>query len=266
MTAFWLMQDVAAGDAVVPVLSQRLDLRPDAEKKWDASIADVRKVLDSTASELWKYFPEHKLPPILIAPKGGPISLYDRGPHGEIQVRLDTGGMHWAQYAFQFAHEFCHILSGFRPHENPHHWFEESLCELASLFALRRMAETWSVTPPYPNWKSFAPHLKEYADERIDKAKLPTGQKFADWFSENEAAMRANSIDRARNCVVAVELLSLFEAEPKMWEAVSSLNNEKVTKLFSFKQYLEAWRRNSAEKHRAFIDKLAEHFSIELER
>ena len=127
---------------------------------------DVRRVLQSTAEQFWPYFPDRTLPPILVEPQGGPIVLFQRRPQGEYQVRLNTGNMLWAQHAFQFAHEFTHILCNYdaTPHRNK--WFEESLCELGSLFALRRMAEVWTVQPPYPNWKSYAKALGDYAGER----------------------------------------------------------------------------------------------------
>lgn len=254
---------LCAADAPPP--EHKLDLRPINQSEWKADAGDVKRVLTSTAEELWKYFPERKLPPITIAPKGGPITLFDRGPKGEFQVKLSTGDTYWAQYAFQFAHEFCHVLCDTKPHENPNHWFEESLCETASLFVLRKMSGSWKASSD-PNWRSFAPNLKKYADERMSAVHLPEGQRFVTWFRENEQAMRANSTDRPKNRIVASELLPLFEREPAMWEAVSFLNAEKLTKLYSFKQYLEAWRRNSAEKHRAFVDKVAEKFELNLEK
>ena len=36
-------------------------------------------------------------------------------------------------------------------------WLEESLCETASLFTLRAMSRSWSIAPPYPAWKNYAP-------------------------------------------------------------------------------------------------------------
>jgi len=247
-------------------LEHKLDIRLMNAKEWEASSADVKKVLYSCAEELWKYFPERKIPPLDVSPKGGPITLFDRGLNGEIRIKLNTGQQFWAQYAYQFAHEMGHVLCDYKSHPNPNHWFEESLCELSSVFVLHRMAETWAVKPPYPNWKSYSPALKKYADERLEKSKLPDGKTFVEWYAENANDLRANSVDREKNNVVAGALLPLFEAEPEMWEAVSFLNTEKLTKLYSFKQYLEAWRRNSQEKHRAFIDKIALKFEIELEK
>ena len=239
-------------------------IRVAKEKEWNASRADVECVLNSTSSVLWKYFPERKLDTIEVEPQGGPITLFKRGPNNEYRVKLATGGTLWAQYSFQFAHEFGHILCSYNSDEHRNKWFEESICELASLFALRRMTDVWAQKPPYPNWKSYAPYLKEYAQERIKKAALPEGTTLAKWYEDNAPVLAANAVDRDRNTTVAATLLPLFEAAPEKWEAVTWLNGEKLTKLHSFQDYLEAWRRNCPEKHREFVTKIAAEFGIQM--
>jgi hypothetical protein len=247
-----------------PPVPAPLDIRPNPSAKWEAQIPDVEKVLRFAAAELWPYFPDRKLSPILVEPKGGPIVLFQRGPKGEYQVRLNTGGLLWAQYTYQFAHEFCHILCEYDEDENPCKWFEESLCELASLFVLRRSAETWKTKPPYPHWKDFAPHLTAYADQRITEAPLPPGRTLAAYYRENAEAFAKNATDRPKNTVVAVQLLPLFEKSPERWAAVGWLNREKLDKTYDFTRYLAAWHRNVPEKHRAFVREVAKQFEIEI--
>ena len=161
-----------------PTGPRRLIIRPAPKAPWDASLRDVEKVLYSAADELWRYFPERSLPPLLVEPKGGPIVLFRRGPEGEYYVRLNTGNTYWSQYAFQFAHEFGHVLCGYREGERCNKWFEESLCETASLFALRGMSLTWKSDPPYPNWKSYAPALRDYAKSGWTARRCPRGRRW----------------------------------------------------------------------------------------
>jgi len=241
-----------------------LVIRPNPKAEWDAHLRDVEKVLRSAAGELWRYFPERRLAPILVEPRGGPIVLYDRGPKGEYRVRLDTGSTYWCQYAFQFAHEFCHILCGYTQDEPSNKWFEESVCELASLFVLHRMAETWKTDPPYPHWKDFAKHLKDYADKRIAQTRFPPKGSLAAWYRENEAALRANSTDRKKNRVVAGILLPMFEQQPEHWEAVTWLNAAPSKKPRTFQQYLTAWHDHCPAKHQAFVREIASKFDIRL--
>ncbi|NQT51549.1 hypothetical protein HQ576_05840 [bacterium] len=240
-----------------------LDIRPIEPKAWQASMPDVKKVLHSAASELWHYFPGREMPPILVGPKGGPIVWFQRGPKGEYNVRLATGKTFWCQYAYQFAHEFCHILCKYEPTEKANKWFEESLCEMASLFALRRMAHTWSIHPPYPNWRDYSKALWEYADERIKKSRLPQGTTLAAWYREKAATLRKEPCNRELNTAVAVALLPLFEREPWHWAAVGHLNASPSKTPRTFEAYLTAWHHNTPETHRPFIRGIAEQFGID---
>jgi len=236
-------------------------LDPDS---WKAEPEDVRRVLYWTARELWRYFPDGRLEPILVQARGVPIVLHQRGAQGEFQVRLNTGDTYWSQYAFQFAHEFCHILCKYD--EDPHHnkWFEESICEVASLFAMRRMAESWEVDPPYPHWKNYSASLQTYADDRIAKAQLAEGMALGQWYRQHRLALRAAKLDRAKCHIVAVQLLPLFEASPEHWPAVSALNKEVLTEEDSFQDYLAAWHRNCPEPHRGFVRRLATEFGLQV--
>ena len=252
---------VAGQDRVSEPLS--LNIRP-AEAGWEAPLENVRQVLRSAAGELWSHFPDRDLKPILVEPKGGPITLTARGAKGEYQVRLATGGTLWAQYTYQFAHEFCHILCNYDEDPSRCRWFEETICELASLFVLRRSGETWKTRPPYPNWKDYAKSLVEYADGRIKSATLPAGKTFAEWYRENADALASNAVDRERNTIAAVQLLPLFEKAPEHWEAVTWLNTEKLTDSHTITEYLRAWRFNSPGKHRGFITDLAKALGLDI--
>ena len=53
---------------------------------------------------------------------------------------------------------------------------------------------------------------------------LPGGQSFIAWFRGNEAELRENAALRAKNVIVARQLLPLFEAEPGSWDALCYLN------------------------------------------
>jgi len=244
--------------------THRLDIRPDPAAKWEADLENVQKVLESAAGALWVYFPGRELKPILVEPKGGPIVLFNRGKNGEFRVRLNTGERYWSQYSYQFAHEFCHILCNPVDDDTSNKWFEESLCEMASLFALRRMAETWKTDAPYPNWRGYASSLRKYADERIEKAPLPAGQDLAAWHREHEASLRREPTQRELNEVVAVALLPLFEKEPAHWQAVGFLNAAAVPTPRSFATYLSDWHGRVPAEHQPFVRQIAAKFGVTL--
>jgi hypothetical protein len=242
--------------------ARKLAIRVQKDKWGNAGLRDIQAVLLSTGKEMWRFFPDRTLKPILVEHSdSGPISLYRRGPGGEYLVRLDVEGRHWAQFAYQFAHEFCHILCNYSSQApRKYKWFEESLCETASAFALRRMALTWKTSPPYPNWKSFAAALQNYADDLLAKAdKLPAKTTLAQWYKQNADALAKNPTMRDKNKVVAYQLLSLFEAAPQHWPAIGYLNRDGPAAK-SFSAHLAAWRDRCPDKHKPFVKRIIQLF------
>src|SRR5436190_4236367 len=84
---------------------------------------------------------------------------------GRSVVRLNVRGNLWARLAYQFGHEYCHVLADPTTRTDRSRrfdWIEEALCETGSLFALRSMAKEWAVKPPYPNWRAYSSSLAGY--------------------------------------------------------------------------------------------------------
>ena len=243
-----------------------------------AQTADVKAVLNSAADAIWQYCPhtEWRVPGFEVYHSANfPITVFDHRANGRIAIGLTTQGTYWSQFAFQFSHEFCHALAG---HSNDWHkpwiktkkanmWLEESLCETASLFALRSMGKSWKTKAPYPNWTSYSQSLTQYAQDRLDEASkgLPAGKSFIDWLRENELSMRENSVLREKNNIVAFALLPLFEKNPSGWEAVTYLNlGSRQNPNLTLTQHLADWRAAAPIEHRAFITELAKVLGVTL--
>ncbi|MHA3775425.1 hypothetical protein ACXR0O_28225 [Verrucomicrobiota bacterium sgz303538] len=261
---------------------RQLDIQIIDLTDFDAREDDLRAVMQSAASELWKYCPRTRfeVPGFKIfhrnEEKGAkqgkkevtPITLTEHDHNdGRIMIGLTTKGRKWGQVAFQFAHEFCHALvrhSNTNWARTDHNlraknlWFEESLCETASLFVLRAMAITWRNAPPFPNWLDYAPALSEYAENRLamPEHQLPAGLSFEEWFRSNESKMRDDPTGRERNCIVARQMLPLFEKHPEGWEAVTFLNLGKPTAEKTREQYFAEWRENTPAELRSFVERI----------
>ncbi len=244
-----------------------LDLEIEA-KEFHAGESDIRAVLLSAAGEIWKHcstttfqYGFH-----IYRNEKYPITLNER-KNGRIRIGLCTENTYWSQYAFQFAHEFCHALMDHTREgqwlmgEHANKWLEETICEVGSLFALRAMARTWETAPPYPHWTSYAKKLAEYAAERMNdpKHQLPAGQSFAQWFAAVEPEQRVKWT-REKNTTIACRLLPLFEAEPAGWDALQSVLLCAHEAQMSRQRFLEEWKNNARSEHRAFIGKLASSF------
>ena len=235
------------------------------DANWQASLRDIHAVLHSASSQLWPHAAQEKLDTIVVnRSNSGPIVLFRRGDKGQYFVNLDTNQQFWCQYAFQFAHEFGHIICGYKAGSNDNQWFEESLCETASLFAMRRMTEAWKTEAPYPNWKSYGPQFRKYAQDRIDEHPWPKQKSVAQWYRENAVALRKNPTDRQKNTTVATQLLTLFEEKPERWAATAYLNVGKTNKSIDFRTYLADWHTACPLKHKAFVTEIALLFGMKL--
>ena len=264
-----------AAEKTILAPSQHLDIRVQANAFGSASPADIEAVLRSAASELLRYCPRTQL---------AGIDVYYRPDHPEINSKRTSGGRismvlsardtHWAQYSFQFAHEFCHALANFANSSrqtiadtpNANLWFEESLCETASLFSLRAMSQTWQVSPPYPAFGAYAPWLADYAQQRLalPEHRLPVGTSFANWFRQHQPALRKDGGHRDWNAIIAAQVLPIFEAEPAGWEAVTFLNRGSSKGQESLSERFAQWRANCPDRLRPFVSKLAGVFGVRL--
>ena len=127
------------------------------------------------------------------------------------------------------------------------------------------MAKTWVTNAPYPNWKSFAPNLRTYADKVLAEParQLPAGQSFQTWFAATEPSLRTNAVQRTKNGVVAAQLLPLFEQAPSHWEALVWLNLGTRDPKLPFRRFLAEWRAACPAAHRGFVEEVAVLFGVE---
>ena len=209
----------------------------------DASDKEVIAVLQTTAEQFIPLVPNLSGLKILISTtNGSPIILHQRTKHGELQIKLGTKNRYWCQYVFQFAHELGHIICGFEQGNQTNQWFEESLCEAASLYALQRLSVVWNNSPPYPNWHSYAPEFAKYRIDRIEGGSYPENFQLHSWWRENRVALSRNACLRKQNLWIAVKLLSIIEQNPRSaWSACSWLNHSQNGQSKTFQEYLSDW-------------------------
>ena len=269
-TATLLQRAVAAGNDNPP---QKLDLRL-TEGFEESGVANVKAVLLSAAKTLWQHCPHTDWQTngfeVFRSP-ASPITLHKHRPDGRIAIGLTADKGFWCQYAFQFAHEFAHALAS---HSNTwrenwigdhgcNQWFEESLCETASLFALRAMGHEWATSPPFPNWRNYATNFAPYVEHRLRSSHelLPDPKRFGEWFQTELPSLRSSAKQREKNIVIARHLLPLFERDPSGWESLTTLNrtsNRDPQKPWN--QHLSDWLNSSHARHHAFVQSIIEAF------
>jgi hypothetical protein len=237
-----------------------------------ASPTEIRTVLLAAARELWRHCPAQRIKPIRVYHRDDfPLTDFLHDFRGRIRIGLAAEDTRWDQMAFQFAHEFCHALAQHsaaarRAWRTPRHsnlWFEEALCETASLFVLRRLTAAWRAQPPQPKWRTYASAFADYATERLARPdhQLPADRPFSEWFAGNEPSLRENAAQRAKNVIIARQMLPLFEAEPAGWEAACFLNLGARKQGKPLTQYFAEWQSASPAALRAFLGRVMALFS-----
>ena len=154
------------------------------------SLRTIGEVIGSARDVLVDAFGAQPDAAIRVSPwQLDPMALDDCRPY---EIRLAARDSYWSQYIYQFSHELCHVLTGFdRYREHRHKWFEETLCELASLFTLYQLSETWATNPPSSRpdyarfFREFAPHHATYARDLVERTDHPSGEQLPAWFADN---------------------------------------------------------------------------------
>lgn len=242
-----------------------VDIRVEGDGWGSATREEVQTLLQAVADELVDGPNPVFANPIVVTQGGdAPVALFAPGPAGERRIRVSARDRAWAQYAYQFGHELCHVMAGHTVHaadssRRRHQWFEEALCEAAGLYALRSMAARWRDDAPYAAWEDYAPVLAAYAERLLAEPhrQLPAGESPAQWLSTRVQALSDDPYRRADNEVVANLLLQRFEASPEHWAALYALNRHEPAQVQDVGDYLGQWREQVPAEHRAFVAGLA---------
>ena len=215
----------------------------------------IAAVLETTARELAPLFPGDAPVRVLVSPTGAaPMVLFQRTPRDEHHVLLRARGANWAHYAYEFAHELGHILTNYGRHARDplgarHQWFEEALCEMLSVHALRRMAAHApdGAGGPYAGFADMVlgeQHRRE-----------AHGINLAAWLQSNESALRADPYQRKRNEAATMRLLEIFSRESRL-RALAYLNLDDAPVPATFRAYLEEWRDRTPEPMRPAVQEV----------
>ena len=230
-----------------------------------AQLSDIEAVARS-AADSFDAFDNDEAIAIALEPTASeedpPRTPQGSGP-GRSIVQLNVRGNLWARLAYQFGHEYCHVLADpmtyWTAGERRFAWIEEALCETGSLFALRSMAKEWAVDPPYPNWREYSPSLAAYEAEHVSDPtrSLPPRARFADWLSDRLPLLEADPYRRDDNTIIAKELLQVFETDRVAWRAVRCLHATSRSSETSLAGFMTDWARTCRAGHRRGVESIA---------
>ena len=242
-----------------------MEIRVESDHWGEGQRCDIEALLRNVASHLTRYLREPMEGTIVVLPTASteddPITGYRSTPEEPHIILLQALDRPWSKFSYQFAHELCHVLSGYeRLKSNPNGWFHEAICELAAVFVLLDMAESWTTYPPFPHWNEYAAHLSDYANELLirPERQLPPGFNLTQWLSVQEDSLRQDRYQRDKNAIVAYTLLPLFRNEPTGWNAVGRMPSASAM----FHDYLREWSTLVEEVDKPFLKCLLEAFEL----
>ncbi len=205
---------------------------------------DIIKVLENVIQHLYPVLDQSLIPnKAVVVRHGAGNPLLNRSEIVDY-IYLSAHDMHWAQYSYQFSHELCHFIidSDWFESESKFGWFEEAICEMASIFVMRAMSQTWLTTPPYPNWRDYATSLADNIETNIQAHAIDLTKPLSEWFSENISELETNRYLRSKNIYVSLKLLPIFNLNPELWSVTQYLKFIKIHDHLSFKDFLLAWK------------------------
>jgi len=231
----------------------------------DVETNEIHEVLSSTLSLFQPSSPTlQKLPIVVSATADEPKVLYELRDGHAYQIQLTAKNRHWCQYVFQFSHELGHIMCNFRKENHANLWFEESICEVASLYALRRIGNKWVEIQSDTNAKSYAQEFEKYRIHRIKESSYPENFQLTAWWNQNRSLLSQNPHLRKQNIWVALTLYDLFDQNPAIaWSACFYLNNSPIHRKLDFEQYLQTWKNACSERtQKEFVEQIISRFQF----
>ena len=155
--------------------------------------------------------------PVLDKEKVSIINPTNTGPtyFKESQIiflNVDNSNWNDTQFIFQLAHELCHYY--IQSDENLiMKWFEETICDLSSLFFLNEISKLYANEGDTQNHHRFQHYL----------ANCMTDDDFETFSITLDIDMER--YDRKKQRYLAIQLLPIFERYPLLWKEIPSLIN-----------------------------------------
>ena len=164
------------------VLSQnglKIEVRPNPDRGWQV---DTTKDLESLLMKSAEVINDTLRVPfngeieVVENDSEGPM-VYERSPGESVFLILLGLSLEFPTYCprivYQFAHEFCHILSNFEAvsKHNPNTWFHEAICELASGYVLLEGQQHFNYEWLWPNGEVPGETTTDYWKGEIERAR-----------------------------------------------------------------------------------------------
>ena len=256
---------------LLPTISfSNLIITVEDDARWgNARVSNIKRLCENVAL----HFQEHLDNDLKIKGKltivwnNNPKAFYRDsfgGEEDEYKIGLHITYRDWANLSYQFGHEFCHLMHNFEDFKgNPNGWFLEGICELANLWVLRRMSETWETHPPYDNWRDYRHTLADHHRWQTSRPEIQYDGSGADWLEEWEDELRdhdSGAFSYTRVSQLTYKFLDIFEDNPKAWNAIRQMPNS--TQKMS--GYMQDWYDAVNVKYKEYVSLIAKVMGVSI--
>ena len=250
-----------------------LEITVEPDTRWgDAATSNIKRLCENVVLHFQEQLrDEYKIDgslTIVYHPRVPVVFLRHAfgGAPDEYQIGLAVTDRYWQDFAYQFAHEFCHIMQNYEEitPNNPNDWFHEAICEIANIWVMLEMGETWGHRPPYPNWAGWRHNLTNSANKQLNRASAKYDGTGADWLKEWEDRMRRDEpgvFTYARVAQLSYKFLHIFKDNPKAWNAVRQM----PASTGKMSEYMKDWYDAVGTEDKPFVAAIADEMGIAVE-
>ncbi len=168
-------------------------------------------------------------------------------------IYLSARENYWSKYVYQFAHEYCHyLIDGPLDGElETTFWFEESICELASMYLLLKVTKRWEswnpiMIPGVPlnskedalmRLKGFAPRNNPYLKDLLNM-NPSIDVPLSEWLDKNMEVLSEREHHRDMYNQIACALFGLFIDYPDLWKMIPFLRRPSKEEYTDFRSFI----------------------------
>lgn len=166
-------------------------------------------------------------------------------------VFLNVKDNYWCQWVYQFAHEYCHhLINGPLSGDwSPMLWFEETVCELSSMYNLYRMVGFCEER----GLKFYSPSVQEYLNNLLTKNNNVFMLSYeGGWYQGYKELLSTEHYNRELYNAIAALMYPLFIENPNLWKIILNIGDIRSWRSFddllvhlqvnSEASYSDSWR------------------------
>lgn len=134
-------------------------------------------------------------------------------------IYISAHDNYWCKWVYQFAHEYCHhLIDGSLSGEWADLlWFEETICELSSIYNLYKMEQFCTEV----GLGYFSPSVEEYKENLLNKnAQLYNLSPSGGWYSGYASSLSEVGYKRDLYNAIATLMFPLFVENPRLWKII----------------------------------------------